>query len=773
MMSKAKKRQYSQFFMSWDIETSKITADSGRKISVPYLSNILVTDADTGEIVERVFDRTMADAINSLNKLSAKYGQGDEVLCFCHNLNYEFSYLCRELRNPTPRKDIKNREDIYGNIQTDCIFRTKNSPIKVCLEEIPNVEFRCTYAMSNMALWKLGEEVGFSKLDYDYAVLRTPLSQLEQHDYDYNMRDNEITSRYIMMKMRERGVTSPNKLPLTATSMSKADRTAGGKELYGDKAIVQLSYRKLNEYMTREFNRASYRCYQGGLTTGNPYYLGIAITTNDMYSIDITSSYPYQMCSRVFPVFDKDSTLYVKDKRKATRVMRQLEDISLNDLPFVSKRRIGKSIKGYMGTFDIANVRLKEGIDLLPLSVSKCDNFRQIKVQGVVVNGKVKSAPVIRTTFDNVSFEWFKMCYDYDMLTCDEMWVTTKSKRLNKVETTFLLKNFGFKQNLKGVEGKELEYALAKVFCNNNYGIKVMKELKDSFLLVDGEIQRGEFDKLSAQDQDEVFTSFINNKPKKGNKDDKNFDIFTDGMYITAYARLQLITMMKELKKLGNTVIYADTDSLKFRCKDWNKTKKFLDKWNANVREENRNTPSFIEYQNKLNVPEEEFKKVIELGTWDIENYAKDGSCNPYSYFKTLGAKKYAVIHNNKIKTTVAGCSKNIYKYIEMFAEKNGKSKEEALDLIFDVGTCFDESASGRTLSIKEDRDQLECLQETYQGQQLFSCGGTLIEDTSYTLGISDTDREFLSIEEIYEPLPVWRYINNKGEMYFEERKIS
>lgn len=734
-----------------DIETSKIKCDNGEEIQVVYLANVLTANVNERKIEDSKFFRTMSDTINYLNEITTT----EQLICFCHNLDYELFHILRDVQG----NGIKNLEksDIYNMPMCNSIFRDKNAPLSIWLEEMPNVNFRDSYALFNKSVKVLGEELGLPKLEYNYTVTRSPYDELEQLDYDYNERDNVIVARSLFKRWEERGETLET-TPLTFTASTKKDRYNFIKEHFGKVELKALNIDSSNSYDNYDFYKMTIDAYQGGLTTANKNYFNKKIK-NSVMSIDITSSYPFQMCTRRFPIFEKSCVNHFIGEDADNFYSEILHGLSFEELPRETP------IKGYFATVEIHNIEIKNDNYLIPLSSSNTFSLENEEV----INGKVLKADKVVMTVDNVTLSWINKCYYYDDIIVSELVTTTRDRYLRRGEISFILNNFRIKQTMKNVKGQELNYALAKVNINNMYGVKVQKPLKDRYEIVDGEIIKMEYkdDYLFNLTAEEIYNNFINLRKSNHFKNitGKNFDIFTDGVYVTAYARYMLLDMMIKLNENNCICVYTDTDSLKFICNDIKSIQKFIEEINGGIISKNKSLYRFKEFKEDFKVNDRDYEEICKLGTWDIENdIDENGSVILYNYFKTMGAKKYAYINESGVHTTIAGCSKKVSDTITKYSTINKISLESALDELFATGTMFDESCSGRTVSYREKREYNYIATLTYKNKPLLSNGGIIIEDTSYTLNLSKSDENVL---ELNRESDVIRKINSEGVLIY------
>lgn len=119
---------------------------------------------------------------------------------FVHNLSFEFQFL----RNAFKFKNVFSRKS--------------RRVIKFELEEF-DVEFRCSYQMSNCSLDRLAKTYNLNvrKLvgNLDYNKIRTPQTPLSNKELDYCENDCLVVYEYIKKELEEYGTIK--NLPLTST----------------------------------------------------------------------------------------------------------------------------------------------------------------------------------------------------------------------------------------------------------------------------------------------------------------------------------------------------------------------------------------------------------------------------------------------------------------------------------------------------------------------------------------------------------------------------
>ena len=777
----------------WDIETSTLTMDDGEEMQVTYLNNLLCLNVLTGEVVFSHFERTIEEMVSFMNSISSEEKQ---IIVYSHNLHYELSHLLRAI-TPSSHKKKNGNVDVFNEIEEDIVFRSKTSPLAILLEEMPNVYFRDSYALFNKSVEELGKDltkrtgIDYSKLDYDYSVERTPFGELEQLDYDYNERDNLIVAFSIFYYLQDHKLSMEN-IPLTFTAQSKKDRFEFIKANHGKMGLYSINKDKYDSLDDVNFYDMCDKLYQGGLTTAGRQFTKKFIempSTSGVYSCDIKSSYPYQTCNRRFPLYFKDCTAHFETSEANDYYYKYLDGIYYTDLTtYGNKNTVG--VKGYMMKCKLKNVRVLSDKYLLPISIASLINPVNVEK----VNGKLVSCDETIILLSHLSLSMLQLCYSYDDLEVLDLYVTFKDRHLRESEVHFLLHCFDIKESVdKDVE--PLKYALSKVNLNTcSYGVKVQKPVRSSFHIRAGEVYEIKYHSLPDDSENgeltrqDVYNNFINlyhyqwENNQNCIRTSKNFDVFCDGIHITEYARLMLVEMSVYLTIQGFNICYCDTDSLKFIAdenvhprgkmnpEEYRKhlsdvLSQELDFVNNEIINGNAKHDRFDSYKEKYKPSAKVFEKMCKLGTWELENARdEEGYILPYPFFSTLGAKKYAYIdykanhgvavkdengqYVQKIKTTIAGCSKKVSETITLFAHNQNIPYNLALRMVFRPGTQFDESCSGRTTAFMEDRPREYCKNLTYKGKVINQCGGVIIKDTTYTLDMTDDDFEYLFYDE-------------------------
>lgn len=724
----------------WDIETSKIMCDNGEEMQVTYLSNILKMNYLNGEIVSSIFFRTIEETVEHMRGL-------EDCIFWSHNLDYELTFLLRDLGEVSGemKEDKKGNivTGIYGENLQNIILRDKHSPLSIKLDQIPNITFRDSYALFNKGVKALGEDINLPKLDYDYKEVRLPWDRMEPHDYDYNERDNYIVAISIWNFMCNNKIEFED-IPLTFTSLVKRKRKQYINENFGKKAITKFYFDRNNQYKDFRLFELQLKTYQGGITASNHKETGMLISKGT-YSVDLKSSYPYQMCTRYFPIFNNNSTKYYTGVI-ANEVFKESQ------------------YKGFFGTFTFTNIRIKNRNYLLNISSSQISKGN-VSVDKKLYNGKLINTSTLTIPCNNIDIDTINLTYEYDKIVCEEIYTTTSERRLRQEEISFLLDAFNKKETVK--DKKSFEYTQSKVYINGMYGIKVTAPIKGSYTIENGDIEQKEYFNFGIEERKEIYNKFINEGKVFGG----SIDIFSDGCYITSYARYMLMYMMVNLVDKGCHIIYSDTDSIKFYLVNANEKTilNYLTTFNDKIIKENKRNPRFKKFKESNHIADNVYNKICKMGIWELETVDENDKPLPIEHFITFGAKKYAYIDRNKVYTTVAGCNKfNPSIVINNLAKLENISLLDAFKIVFARGTQFDESASGRTTSYAEKRNREDMELLTYKGRMINQYGGIIIKDTTYTLNVTFNDSKILGLNSIDEVLIK---INLKGEIDYGEEE--
>ena len=503
-------------------------------------------------------------------------------IVFIHNLSFEFQFL----RSQFEFKSV--------------FARTQRKVMKASLSYY-NIEFHCTYLMSNISLEKLADtyKLPIKKLvgNLNYDIIRTPITKMSNKELAYCENDCLVIYHYISLELRD--YARVDKIPITSTGKVRRE-------------LQQLAYK--NIFYRRKIRRAIntnphiynllLEAFQGGYTHANWIYADEIVENVDSY--DFTSSYPYVMTSFKYPMSE-----FIEDNVKSVKDM--------------------YSIYSYLLVVRFINLKCKYFNNFI--SASKCRKISGAKFD----NGRIIEAREIEMVLTDIDFRFILKTYncEYEILES----YSALYGYLPKMLINFILDKYVSKTKLKGVEEEEINYQRVKAMFNSIYGMSVTNTIRNDV----------EYDNVSGWSEkvltNEKIIELLENEKKKG------FLSFSTGVWVTAWARYNLLS---NLIKLDDKVLYSDTDSLKI-VEGYDKN--VIDDYNKSVEER-------IKYVSKmLNIPIEKYSpedikgESHLLGVFECET--KKGDKFTYKRFITQGAKKYAIEDfSGNIKITVAGVPK-------------------------------------------------------------------------------------------------------------------
>lgn len=520
---------------------------------------------------------------------------------FVHNLSFEFQFFASQFK-------IKS------------VMSRKSRKVMSAKLLDYNIEFRCTYYMSNVSLAYLPKlfNLNVQKMvgDLDYTKLRTPATKMTKTELGYCEHDCLVVYEYIKMELLK--YKSVNRIPMTSTGRVR-------KEL---QSLVMRDY----EY--RRITRGSINikpsvynmlvdAFAGGYTHANYMYTDEVIPNVDSY--DETSAYPYVMVTSKFPM-SEFKECYIK---------------SVDDM--IEKY-------AYLLKVTFHNLKCKYYNNFI--SASKCENI----VGALFDNGRIVSAKEVTITLTDIDFRFFLDVYNIESYEINESYYAIY-KYLPKKFINFILEKYVNKTKFKNVKGKELDYVKEKNKFNSLYGMTVTNMIRDEV----------NFDNITGWSESELTDSLIFDKLLE--EKEKAFLSFSWGVWVTAYARDNLL---RRMILLDPYVVYSDTDSLK--CAQGYDAKVF-DEYNQSVIKKIQKVSSALNIPFDNYAPEDSKGVKHLLGIFECET----GSGRQYTYdrFITQGAKKYCVEIDGQIEITVSGVPKSgnkCLKRIEDFRD----------DLVFD-----------------------------------------------------------------------------------------
>ena len=583
---KGKRKFYDTNIYTFDIETSSYYILDGEVYPAVKYDNL--SDKEKQRAIKRshmyiwmfgindivYYGRTWDELKLFLKRLDEHIS--DRKYVFIHNLAFEFQYL-------------------KSNFHFDEISARKSHKVITAIMRDYNIMLKCSYMMSNVALKYLPKmfdlpvekKVG----DLDYSLIRNPNTPMTEVELGYCEYDCLVLYHYILKELEV--YEDVKHIPSTNTGKVR-------RELQ-DLTRTNFKYRRVvNRAVNTNpiiYNRLC-EAFLGGYTHANWIYADEVLENVDSY--DIASSYPYVLVTQKYPNSEFQKC-------------------------FIKKREQMSKGLCYLLVVKFRNVKCKYFNNFI--SASKCRNLRGAKYD----NGRLISAVEFEMTLTDIDFYFYLDTYDleYEILEC----YCSSKNYLPKTLIEFILDKYVGKTELKGVEGREMEYGRIKGMYNSIYGMSVTNNIRDDVIYDD---RTGTWEEVPL-DNDTIIEKLKSEKKKA-------FLSFAYGVWVTAYARDNLL---RRVIANDDYVVYCDTDSCKL-----------VDGYDKKV---------FEDYNKQV---EERINFVCRVLKLDVNKYAPsdikgnkhmmglfEKECN-YQKFITQGAKKYAYEIDGKIHITVAGVPK-------------------------------------------------------------------------------------------------------------------
>lgn len=586
--------------------------------------------------------------------------------------------------------------------------------------------------------------------DFDYDLIRNEKTIFSEKEYGYVTNDTTVLAAFINEYMLEYDSKLCN-LPLTLTGTVREFERNVMKgnlkeidELYQDGILPKESeaYKILSGQAKGELSDAITKlvgksgkdltltwdkyqlmkdCYTGGFTHSNPNHTGKVM--QNVQSWDFTSSYPTRLLSEKF-VCNSGGKVIGSNQEILDKINTVDPDKEL-----------------YMFRVHFDQILSKIDYDYY-LSGSKCKHSEKGYIES---NGRIVYAQDVSTAMLSTDWDTFKKVYEYSNPVFSDVYVF----KLAYLPLGLIMSTLHFynqKTKLKGVIGREKDYMRGKARLNSgSYGMMVQDPIKQEVGYIDGQWQT-----IKPKD----FTDVVKmTKIDQYNKSKNRFLFYLWGVQISAYSRHELWRGIMECK---DDYCYSDTDSIKVINAD--KHKAFIDKYNKEIVSKIDRCLAYYGLDQELARPKDIKGNKHQLGVWD----PNDGF---YSFFKTLGAKRYIDVSkgSNVFEITIAGLSKKMgAKFlldeakIKYHEDKAGwvlddHSKRSILRLFkkFEENLHVPATKTGKLAHYYVNHyDAFEVTD--YQGNTALieAGGGCLLKATDFTLSLADKFKEFLKAVE-------------------------
>lgn len=593
IVKSGKHKMYQRHPMTFDIETSKIPKDNdGHYESFMYIWQVCIE----GNVV---FGRRWEELQEFMQKVidAYKLSENERVVVYVHNLSFEFQFI----------QDYFKFVDVFA-MASRSILTAKTA----------HLEFRCSYKLSNMSLAKFIENTPNTLHykgvdDLDYATVRTPDTELTEVEYGYCFNDVMGLYECVMELLKEDNIAT---IPLTSTGYVRRDcRNAMNKNKNNRKMFLRSRLTLLQYKLLRE-------CFRGGNTAGDRYLTNLIL--KNVGSYDLSSSYPFQMIAREYP----------------------LGKWNYGVIPDIKTLEEYNSKYCTIARYTFKNIHLRDEKPIPYIPQSKCLALGDDRE---IYNGRILHADFLTISMTNIDYDIVKEQYEYDEIAVEEFHYSRKGLLPKELRDTIMY-YFEKKSELKGDEEHYYEYMKSKNKLNSIYGMTVTNILNTEIEYHDGEYTEK---KMTEEEMQEALDKYYKNH--------RSFLNYSWGVFVTAYARREL---EDGLNIAGLDTIYCDTDSVKFIG---NHDKEF-EAYNERLNKE-------CEEKGIRNYTEVNGKRFY-MGIFDKEK--------GYDEFITLGAKKYAFLQNGKLGITVSGLSKK--KGAEELEKKGGLRRFQRNEVFYNSG---------------------------------------------------------------------------------------
>ena len=491
-------------YCGFDIETTNMI-DRENNVKEAYMYHWQFSFND---IV--IYGRKWKEFVYLINKIEKVNGFRNNVklIVWVANLSFEFQFMRKWLH------------------VTRLFAKEERQPLLV--EHNGWLQFREALSISGGNLEQLAKDYcKTQKLvgDLDYSIKRNSCTLLTEKEKSYCENDVVILkefSEYIFDKY----IIPNRKIPMTKTGILRDEVKANIKDL-----------KKVNDIMMQLFpTEKEYRIcmnwlFRGGYVHSNALHTGIILY--DVYSYDITSSYPAVMLHN--------------DNYPVSRFAKK-EINSENELQELCE----KYAVYFIAEFEnIKNKTLH--------SIESRNKIVEYSKDAVFDNGRLVKASYIKVMLTDIDYAIYKMFYEWESIEVTFCKYAKRGKLPNYLLIT-LSDEYTKKATLKK-QGKQetTEYMISKQKVNSFFGMSVTRFHFDNIAYENDEwTTTNDFDYLK-----EVSKQFLSP---------------FWGIWVTANARFNLLS---NLHKIGEDAVYCDTDSIKFLNAD--KHMQVFDDWNKNM----------------------------------------------------------------------------------------------------------------------------------------------------------------------------------------------
>ena len=644
---------------------------------------------------EWAYGRKPTEILEALQRIAqANRLYTTKCVVYVHNLSYDIQYLKDWLIE-------KYGENSYKLIATN--------PHKFISFSIGPWIFKCSYKLSNRSLAKWAKDLNTKARKQvgivDYNIVRYQDSKLSYSDWKYMYFDVLTLEECVKKQLANYGDTLST-VPLTSTGYIRRDAR---KRFRSDKKNrLEFEKSKLTPHLYKMFRSA----FAGGLTHQNRFIKNDIVTPPDGCTIrhrDFRSHYPTQQTARKgFPVGAFVPFYRYREGRK----------------PFTFDD-VDKWQETHCLIMEIAikNMTIKNGVTFPYAQSTKWfDGRTKDFVRTIDDNGRVLQAKgCSKVVLTELDLKWIRKQYTFEYVILEVYGAqkgkapqylidTVKEKYLGKTQYKEEVKQARKEgQSAEVIQDKETSLMKSKNGLNGIYGMSATNPVRTEYTLSpDGEWSS---DKLTDEIIEDKLTKFYKSR--------NNFMAYQLGVYTTALARNDLMSVVEIIGY--KNVLYVDTDSAFYISSP--EVEKRIEEYNKQQNENAERMGAYIVHNGKKTY----------FDAFDDEN-------ETITRFVALHAKAYAYeTDDGELHCTIAGVSEQ---------GRNGNTRVKELGCLENMHENFVFKDCGGTRCVYlEDKPHLE----TINGHLLEVAGSAIILPVEKTLSGLITHEEFMISWEVIE----------------------
>lgn len=333
------------------------------------------------------------------------------------------------------------------------------------------------------------------------------------------------------------------------------------------------------------------------------------------------------------------------------------------------------------------NLRLKPGITNPYIPLSKCLK----KKNPTVFNGRILECEVVQMTVTELDFDIIANEYTWDAIAISDLHIAKRGLLPHEMRK-MIIKLFQVKSELKGVD--DYLYAKSKNRINSCFGMACTDPVHDTY-----------YDDMAEW---RTETADIHDALEANKRSRNQFLPYQVGLYVTSHARHNLRDI---IRIAGEGNVYNDTDCSKVWGVDITDE---IERYNEKVRQ--------IAEENGAYAVLKDGRKIY-MGVAEKEK--------GYDKFVSLGAKKYCVVQDGKLKLTLSGVDK----------KKGAKQLNSIED--FKIGKVFVPDCGRTTSWYNETAPEILHM----DGIDFLSASNIGVLNSTYQLGVTEEFNEYLNID--------------------------